>query len=114
MIGGNGGAVHIQQGAEYGSFTQQYACPNVQVTQPGSCPTSPVGVPRPLSANSSDSAGCDNANNAVAQLCRSLEVLSTSDPNWQSHKCNVRERNAAVFNNELMADVHFVVGTTGE
>ena len=32
------------------------------------------------------------------------------DNNWQANKPSVRERNAAMFNNELMADVHFVVG----
>ena len=32
------------------------------------------------------------------------------DNNWQANKSSVRERNAVMFNNELMADVHFVVG----
>ena len=35
---------------------------------------------------------------------------TTRDPNWQSTKSSVRERNAAMFNNSLMADVTFVVG----
>ena len=35
---------------------------------------------------------------------------STQDPNWQSNKCSVRERNSAMFNNSLMADIHFLVG----
>lgn len=30
--------------------------------------------------------------------------------NWQSTCTTVRERNAAMFNNELMADVHFLIG----
>src|SRR5262249_4954682 len=34
----------------------------------------------------------------------------TADPNWQAFKKSVRERNAAMFNNELMSDVLFVVG----
>lgn len=34
----------------------------------------------------------------------------TLDPNWQASKPTVRERNAAMFNNDLMADVRFVVG----
>ncbi|XP_035230317.1 BTB/POZ domain-containing protein 6-B-like [Stegodyphus dumicola] len=38
---------------------------------------------------------------------------STSDPNWQSNHASVRERNAAMFNNELMSDVHFLVGPKG-
>jgi len=36
--------------------------------------------------------------------------LSTHDPNWQSNKISVRERNSAMFNNSLMADINFVVG----
>jgi len=38
---------------------------------------------------------------------------STVDPNWQASKPTVRERNAAMFNNELMADIRFVVGSPG-
>lgn len=34
----------------------------------------------------------------------------TRDPNWQCGKSTVRERNACLFNNELMSDVTFVVG----
>jgi hypothetical protein len=37
-------------------------------------------------------------------------ALTTRDPNWQSSKCSVRERNAAMFNNSLMADIYFLVG----
>ncbi|XP_072313180.1 BTB/POZ domain-containing protein 6-B-like [Eucyclogobius newberryi] len=33
---------------------------------------------------------------------------------WQCHHPTLRERNALMFNNELMADVHFVVGPPGE
>ena len=36
--------------------------------------------------------------------------LSTQDPNWQSNKSTVRERNSAMFNNSLMADIYFLVG----
>ena len=36
--------------------------------------------------------------------------LSTQDPNWQSNKSSVRERNSAMFNNSLMADINFIVG----
>lgn len=35
------------------------------------------------------------------------------DPNWQATKPTVRERNAAMFNNELMADIKFLVGPPG-
>ncbi|TGZ54816.1 BTB/POZ domain-containing protein 3 [Temnothorax longispinosus] len=37
----------------------------------------------------------------------------TQDPNWQATKPTVRERNAAMFNNHLMADIIFIVGSPG-
>ena len=37
----------------------------------------------------------------------------TADPNWQAFKNSVRERNAAMFNNELMSDILFIVGLKG-
>lgn len=37
----------------------------------------------------------------------------TLSPNWQATKSGIRERNAAMFNNELMADVYFSVGPKG-
>lgn len=37
----------------------------------------------------------------------------TSEFNWQASKSNVRERNAAMYNNKLMSDVTFVVGPKG-
>lgn len=43
-----------------------------------------------------------------------LNINATSDPNWQSARPTIRERNAAMFNNELMADIHFIVGTSGK
>lgn len=33
--------------------------------------------------------------------------------NWQGLYPSIRERNAVMFNNELMADIHFVVGPPG-
>ncbi|XP_068457370.1 BTB/POZ domain-containing protein 6-B-like [Clinocottus analis] len=35
-------------------------------------------------------------------------------PSWQCSHPTLRERNALMFNNELMADVHFIVGPLGE
>ena len=32
------------------------------------------------------------------------------DPNWQTELKSVRQRNAVMFNSELMADIHFIVG----
>lgn len=39
---------------------------------------------------------------------------ATVDPNWQATKPTVRERNAAMFNNQLMSDITFIVGGSGE
>lgn len=67
----------------------------IQITHPpSSAPTSPL-------ANSQIPISFNNAK------------ASTSDPNWQATKTGIRERNAAMFNNELMADVYFVVGPIG-
>ncbi|CAG9853639.1 unnamed protein product [Phyllotreta striolata] len=45
----------------------------------------------------------------------SSPTVSTSllDSNWQATKHNVRQRNAAMFNNELMSDIKFIVGPPG-
>ena len=71
------------------------------ILQPSSAPTSPqhrqsgVASPPPLSP-----------------LPLGATVASTSsDPNF--HATSLRERNAVMLNNELMADVHFVVGQPG-
>ncbi|UYV74606.1 BTBD6 [Cordylochernes scorpioides] len=50
----------------------------------------------------------------VAPLSPQGGTLDTLDPNWQACKASVRERNAAMFNNELMSDVRFVVGLEGQ
>lgn len=63
----------------------------LQVMQPASAPGSP-----PLSP-----------------CATPLGPSGTEDPNWQATKGSVRERNAAMFNNELMADVKFIVGSSG-
>ncbi|KAI4468938.1 BTB And C-terminal Kelch [Popillia japonica] len=64
---------------------------SLQVMQPASAPGSPPSSPCVSPINSS----------------------STLDPNWQATKPTVRERNAAMFNNDLMADVRFIVGSPG-
>ena len=40
----------------------------------------------------------------------SLPAPAPTDHNWQAARGSVRERNAIMFHNELMADVYFVVG----
>ncbi|XP_022907398.1 BTB/POZ domain-containing protein 6-B isoform X2 [Onthophagus taurus] len=64
---------------------------NTQVMQPASAPGSPPTSP-----------------------CVSpIGSTGTLDPNWQATKPTVRERNAAMFNNDLMADIRFIVGSPG-
>ncbi|XP_064211868.1 BTB/POZ domain-containing protein 3 isoform X3 [Tribolium castaneum] len=64
---------------------------NLQVMQPASAPGSPPSSP------------CVSPTGPPGTL----------DPNWQASKPTVRERNAAMFNNDLMADVRFIVGSPG-
>ena len=45
------------------------------------------------------------------ELTSSFNALVTIDPNWQSTKNSVRERNAVMCNNAVMADVWFNVGS---
>ncbi|XP_031620821.1 BTB/POZ domain-containing protein 6 isoform X2 [Contarinia nasturtii] len=71
---------------------------NIQVTQPSSIPSSPLTSP---GAQSSSSFTMPNT----------IFTIDTGDPNWQATKPTVRERNAAMFNNELMSDISFIVGS---
>ncbi|VVC36216.1 Hypothetical protein CINCED_3A015650 [Cinara cedri] len=75
------------------TVSQRESSSFLPVTQPASAPVSPVGSP-------------------VAQLLTTLSNI-TLDPNWQAIKSTVRERNAAMFNNDLMADIYFIVGSPG-
>ncbi|CAH0550099.1 unnamed protein product [Brassicogethes aeneus] len=65
---------------------------NLQVMQPASAPGSPPSSP------------CVTPSGPNATL----------DPNWQAGKSTVRERNALMFNNDLMADIKFLVGPPGQ
>lgn len=92
----------------------------MQVTQPTSPLDSPL--PSPISMHSTSfslpsashyhllhcSSGSAGSNNISST---SGGASDTTDPNWQASKSTVRERNAAMFNNELMADVQFIVGS---
>nr|CAD7454715.1 unnamed protein product [Timema tahoe] len=71
----------------------------MQITQPASAPTSPLASP-------------SNLNGGTFSIASSPGQC-TVDPNWQATKPTVRERNAAMFNNELMADIRFIVGSPG-
>ncbi|XP_051942103.1 BTB/POZ domain-containing protein 6-B-like [Hippocampus zosterae] len=46
---------------------------------------------------------------------RNVSNNNTAEPrSWQGGHPTLRERNALMFNNELMADVHFIVGPPGD
>ncbi|XP_075148057.1 BTB/POZ domain containing protein 3 lute isoform X1 [Haematobia irritans] len=104
---------------------------NIQITQPISAPSSPLASPGAISPSSfclpSSSAGstmgaatngsgsyvCPNGVSSSSLSYANLGASNsndTADPNWQATKATVLERNAAMFNNELMSDVRFVVG----
>ncbi|XP_073997207.1 BTB/POZ domain containing protein 3 lute isoform X3 [Rhodnius prolixus] len=80
----------------------------MQVTQPASAPTSPLASPNPATGTTTFTNLCSSSNGSTCTT-----ALTTLDPNWQASKPTVRERNAAMFNNELMADITFVVGAAG-
>jgi hypothetical protein len=79
------------------------------ITQPSSIPSSPLGSP---GAQSTSNSFC--LQSALSNTNLNENDDPTTDPNWQATKPTVRERNAAMFNNELMADIKFVVGGDGE
>ncbi|XP_012344126.1 BTB/POZ domain-containing protein 6-B isoform X2 [Apis florea] len=67
-------------------------------------------INQPLSAPASP---LSSLSSPLAQLNLSSPEDCTQDPNWQATKPTVRERNAAMFNNHLMADIIFIVGSPG-
>ncbi|XP_055584887.1 BTB/POZ domain-containing protein 6-B-like isoform X2 [Uranotaenia lowii] len=96
---------------------------NMQVTQPCSAPSSPtITSPGALSSTSfclpssttttttatGIAASSSSSNSSSVIACTT--AADTGDPNWQATKSTVRERNAAMFNNDLMADIRFIVG----
>lgn len=109
---------------------------NMQITQPCSPSSSPLASPNALSLGghfqlpSSSSSSSSNPAKSVSSLATGVSghsshaiglalvtaanATDTADPNWQANKGSVRERNAAMFNNDLMADIKFVVGADGE
>lgn len=123
-------------GASSGSTADQ----NIQITQPISAPSSPlaspstcsttfclpsssaaaVGVATAASAASaatttpnsgSASYVCTSGSNSSYAAVGASNAIDTADPNWQASKATVLERNAAMFNNELLSDVKFIVGS---
>lgn len=97
----------------------------MQITQPCSAPSSPLASPGALSSTSfcmptSSSTGSASGSSSTEingqhqNHHNAACPIDTGDPNWQATKSTVRERNAAMFNNELMADIKFVVGSDGK
>ncbi|XP_061499003.1 BTB/POZ domain-containing protein 6-B isoform X2 [Anopheles gambiae] len=89
---------------------------NMQVTQPCSGPSSPtIASPGALSSTSFCLANGGGIGSVLGSggcsVISSTTAADTADPNWQANKSTVRERNAAMFNNELMADIRFIVGS---
>ncbi|XP_053668731.1 BTB/POZ domain-containing protein 6-B [Anopheles marshallii] len=90
---------------------------NMQVTQPCSGPSSPtIASPGALSSTSFCLTGGGGIGTGVhgtigCSVISSTTAADTADPNWQANKSTVRERNAAMFNNDLMADIRFIVGS---
>uniref|UniRef100_A0A182W1A7 BTB domain-containing protein n=1 Tax=Anopheles minimus TaxID=112268 RepID=A0A182W1A7_9DIPT len=90
---------------------------NMQVTQPCSGPSSPtIASPGALSSTSFCLTGGGGGIGAGlgsggCSVISSTTAADTADPNWQANKSTVRERNAAMFNNDLMADIRFIVGS---
>lgn len=82
---------------------------NLLITQPSSIPNSPLASPI---AQSVSPTFCLQSSISNSHLNQENED-PTTDPNWQANKATVRERNAAMFNNELMADIKFIVGCDG-
>lgn len=100
---------------------------NMQITQPCSPSSSPLASPNALNLghfqlpssstvnlirSSLSSGGSSHSHPAIGLAL--VNSTDTADPNWQANKGSVRERNAAMFNNDLMADIKFVVGADGE
>lgn len=84
---------------------------NLLITQPSSIPNSPLASPN---AQSVSPTFCLQSSLSNVNLSQDHEDPTTADPNWQATKATIRERNAAMFNNDLMSDVRFLVGCDGE
>ncbi|XP_011177616.1 BTB/POZ domain-containing protein 6-B isoform X2 [Zeugodacus cucurbitae] len=136
--GGGGGGSSSGGGPTSGSGTATGGGEhNIQITQPISAPSSPLASPGaicsavpfclPSSSSSattggsaSSSSGGGGGSGSGSYVCSAgaanqisnaaTNAVDTADPNWQATKATVLERNAAMFNNELMSDVKFVVG----
>ncbi|XP_056446376.1 BTB/POZ domain-containing protein 6-B-like [Gadus chalcogrammus] len=63
------------------------------------------------------SATLSSTNSSITPSSSSHHNINNNNldaPSWACSHPTLRERNALMFNNELMADVHFIVGPSGE
>ncbi|XP_035795511.1 BTB/POZ domain-containing protein 2-like isoform X1 [Anopheles albimanus] len=117
--GGTGGTGAAAAATATGGGRGGGVVENMQVTQPCSAPSSPtIASPGALSVGSfcltggsGGGVGGGGAALVSASVINSNTAADTADPNWQANKSTVRERNAAMFNNDLMADIRFIVGS---
>uniref|UniRef100_A0A3Q3E1K5 BTB domain containing 6 n=1 Tax=Labrus bergylta TaxID=56723 RepID=A0A3Q3E1K5_9LABR len=61
-------------------------------------------------------ASCSSSSSSAATTPTTQQNINNNNidpPSWQCSHPTLRERNALMFNNELMADVHFIVGPLG-
>ncbi|XP_034659865.1 BTB/POZ domain-containing protein 6 isoform X1 [Drosophila subobscura] len=117
-------------------ITQPISAPSSPLASPGALNSSSVGSPTAFCLPSSSaaaaaiSAAAAAASNSTptptsgsgSYVCSAggtnwhyaavgaSNAIDTADPNWQASKATVLERNAAMFNNELMSDIKFIVG----
>lgn len=112
-------------------ITQPISAPSSPLASPSTCsttfclPSSSAGaaslqVASPVSvanaANTIPNTGsasyvCTSGSNSSYAAVGASNAIDTADPNWQASKATVLERNAAMFNNELLSDVKFIVGS---
>lgn len=77
-------------------------------------PTGINGDASGFSSSSTSGSSSGSAGGSCSTHNGTFNPIDTGDPNWQATKSSVRERNAAMFNNDLMADIRFVVGSDGK
>ena len=116
---------------------------DVHITQPCSLPASPIAATRPIPNTAvSPLVQCSDSPSQLCMTHQSHQVKtsylseaasksakpknscdnmvtswgagSTQNDNWQAMRPTLRERNALMCNNELMADLYFVVSNNGE
>ncbi|XP_026054078.1 BTB/POZ domain-containing protein 2-like isoform X1 [Carassius auratus] len=108
--GGGGAEPAVRSTPSAHNPPRQSVCPSGATSGAASNMTA---TPSSSSTSSSSSSASSDASAAVASLPSSpASVLVYREPvyNWQATKSTVKERFAFLFNNEVLSDVHFLVG----